>query len=89
MLASHSLCLSSAPSSRAYILRDVVVDVEQAQELRSILLSPSGTHVKLQLAHEADQGAENVATFDVELVRGGSGLCLAQKDAGTLRPDMQ
>jgi|LauGreDrversion4_2_1035121.scaffolds.fasta_scaffold1419614_1 hypothetical protein len=67
----------------------MVALVMQAQELRGILLGPSGTNVKLRLAHEADERGENMSTFDVELMRGGSGLCLAQKDAGTLRPDMQ
>jgi hypothetical protein len=60
---------------------NTLASVKQAQELNGILLvlysaGPSGTKVKLRLAHEADEGGEiakscPLSTFDIELMRGG------------------
>ena len=67
----------------------------QAQELRCMLLGPSGTTIILELALTHNIAVDHSNTpshapsFVVILVRGGSGLCLAQKDAGTLHPDLQ
>lgn len=55
-----------------------------------MLLGAASTSVKLELVHEADADAASGGTsFHVLLARGGSGLCVASKDCGTLRPDMQ
>ena len=53
-----------------------------------MLLGAASTSVKLELVHEADADRGGTS-FHVLLARGGSGLCVASKDCGTLRPDMQ
>lgn len=64
----------------------------QARDLREMLLGGASTSVKLELLHATSGDCADMVAGDnyhVVLARGGSGLCVAQRDYGNLRPDMQ
>ena len=55
-----------------------------------MLLGGVCSDVKLELVHTRGvDTATDIKSYQVVLERGGSGLCVAQKDHGNLRPDMQ